>query len=134
MTAIGKRLRRFLTKPRDGDDLYFLELEGLVLEVWVKGWHELARPPEGTSELALPAFAAGQEIVRLRAHDYPGDGTVVTFANGAALVVYFHPFTDDDGQVHTVYELVDPAAAAETYEPALAEIADTVVQEEPAPA
>lgn len=134
MSVIGREVRRFLSTTEKREDLYFLDLGGIFLQVWHQGWRELAKIPGKFLELDLPPFAAGQTIVRLRAYDYPENGSVVSFANGAALQVFFYPFTDDDGHVSTVYAFYDPQRAAERLEPGLAELDDPIVREEPHPA
>lgn len=131
MTAIGQKVRRFLSTTEKGDTLYFLDLGDRFLQVWCKGWGEVAKVRGKSTELQLPPFAAGQEIVRLRAYDFPENGTVVSFANGAALQVYFPPLMEG-ADVYTDFDFYDRQEVAGHLEPRLAEVQDPIIREEPA--
>lgn len=132
MTAIGQKVRRFLSTTEKGDDLYFLDLGGSFLQVWCKGWNEVPSVRGKAVKLNLPPFAAGQEIVRLRAYEFPENGTVVSFANGTALQVYFPPLMEG-ADVYTAFDFYDSQAVTDRLEPSLTELQDPIVREEPAP-
>ena len=130
MSPIGKRVRRFLSNTNEREDRYFLDLSGTYLEVWFRGWSESYDTPRKTIEFELPPYICGQTIVRLRAYDFPENGTVVSFANGAALQIYLPPLMDDDGRVYTAYDFYEPLAVSQR-ESSLAEVGDPIVREEP---
>lgn len=131
LSPIGKKVRRFLSNSPKRQDQYYLDLGGTFLEVWFRGWSESYNTPQKTIELELPPYIAGQTIVRLRAYDFPENGTVVSFANGAALQVYFYPFSDHDGHVYTVFSFYDPPRVVSQLEPSLAELEDPIIREAP---
>ena len=133
MSAIGQKVRRFLsTRGKGDDDLFFLDLGGRFLQVCCNGWDEVPKFPGKPTELKLPSFAAGQEIVRLRKYDYPENGTVISFENGAALQLYY-PQLMPGAEVYTDFDFFDHQQVVSHLEPYLAELEDPIVREEPAP-
>jgi hypothetical protein len=129
MSAIGRRLTRFLAVVREGRDCYFLDLEGYLIEVWSGGWAIVESLPVDAKPLEIPNYVTERAVISMKGYESLDDGTQVIFSNEAALKIYIFDMTGD-GTVWHFYRFYEPEEMRRLLKPTFSSIEDEVVQSE----